>query len=999
MSNRARSALKVTAALVAVAGVIAGIASPAFCDDVDEVKQVVAKMIEAAKAKQADTFADFYVADDAKVIKKFLADMEAVEEKAQKLSTLVKTKLDKEMKDMSGPGKGGGPLDEVAKTSLDDLTFKTQNGTVTFTDKKGETETFVKQNGTWKGKLDAGKKEILGVMVEMLDASDKMLDAVTAGVNDGSITKDNFDQKAEQIGKTHTSAVMAKLMAIMMKAMTEGMAKAPGAPASQPATGPATGVAKVPTTAPATGVATAPVTDLDKAVKEAVAKALGDTRPATEPAGERPPAPGARPDVAKKLADEKLAKTWGDFLHYVRIAQVPAAKSFAQALLDSKPDPKRIYELSIQSDDTHKVLVRGSRLGELKPVIGEIRKMIETGYEQMRKDPAEIRKSIGMLVKSVRAYEIGARRLVRSGEYAMPQIVQTLMDPKIEPLLRERLIMVLPRMGKAAVLPLSVALQCDQPHLQQIFAEALGQIQYPHAGPRLRQFLERKDLLKRVRNAAESALVSCSGQAALKKSAAEMFHDLAEKFYYQRESLRPDERSPKANVWYWRDDVGVVYKVVPRQIFCDIYAMRMSRLALKHDPKFYPAVSLWLAAHINKETHLGLAPGAEAGQGAKDPTRGEDQPPARFYALAASARFQQAVLARGLRDYNTQLVLAVMKALVRTNGAKNMVKVHGGAQPLVEALSYPDRNVRFMAAEALATALPDEEFNGHGFVVSVLIEALRQTARKKAMIVVKDPTALNTLKDAVRAAGYEVMENSDPVRALTQVSEAGGVDVFVVDRSPGPEQLVVLLRQRGQFVTTPVVAAVTGTESRRELAERDKRLVLIGPDAKSDAVAKALAEAAKLAAGKPMTPQEADKWAVRAAKAIRLLAVTRNTLLDYNRAQGALIEALKTKAEIQVAAAEALSVMPSADAQRAIADLANDAKTAEGVRIAAYNSLIASVRKYGNQLSDAQSQSVVAVVLGKGSHALREAAAQTLSPLDLASEKMKQLILSTEGMD
>ncbi|MBL7133189.1 MAG: hypothetical protein ISS78_03745 [Phycisphaerae bacterium] len=750
-------------------------------------------------------------------------------------------------------------------------------------------------------------------------------------------------------------------------------------------------MAKVPTTAPATGVATAPATapDLDKAVKEAVAKALGDTRPATEPAGDQPPA-----DQAEKLADEKLAKAWGDFLHYVRIAQVKAAKSFAQALLDSKPDPKRIYELSIQSDDTHKVLARGSQLDELKPVIGEIRKMIETGYEEMRKDPAEIRKSINMLIKSVRAYEIGARRLVRSGEYAMPQIVQTLMDPKIEPLLRERLIMVLPRMGKAAVLPLSVALQCDQPHLQEIFAEALGRIQYPHAGPRLRQFLERKGLLKRVRTAAESALVLCAGPAAPNKSVAEMFYDVAEKFYYQRESLRPDERSPKANVWYWRDDIGLVYKAVPRQIFCDIYAMRMSRLALKHDPKFYPAVPLWLAAHINKETHL-----AEAGQGAKDPTRGKEQPPARFYALAASARFQQAVLARGLRDYNTQLVLAIMKALVRTNGAKNMVKVHGGAQPLVEALSYPDRNVRFMAAEALATALPDEQFNGHGFVVSVLIEALRQTAKKKAMIVVKDPAALNTLKDAVRAAGYEVMENSDPVRALAQVSEAGGVNVFVVDRSPGPEQMVILLRQKGQFVTTPVVAAVTVTESRRELAERDKRLVLIDPDAKSDAVAKALAEAAKLAAGKPMTPEEADKWAVRAAKAIRLLAITKNTILDYKRAQAALIEALKTKAEIQVAAADALSVMPTAEAQRAIADLANDAKTVEGVRIAAYNSLIASVRKYGNQLTDAQSQSVVAVVVGKGSHALREAAGQTLSPLDLASEKMKQLILSTEGMD
>ncbi|GAF73652.1 unnamed protein product, partial [marine sediment metagenome] len=232
--------------------------------------------------------------------KKLLTDMKALEEKNQKVIALVKTKLDKDMKDMSGPGKGGGPLDDVAKTSLDDLTFKGQNGTVTFTDKKGNTETFVKENGAWKGKLDADKKEMLGVVVEMLAATDKMLDAITAGVNDGSITKDNFDQKAEQLSKTHMGPAMAKLMAVAMKTI----AKKTGAPASQPATAPATAPVTLPATAPATRVAkvpttppvTPPVTPPTTAPATGVAK-VPTTPPVTPPV--TPPTTAPATGVAK----------------------------------------------------------------------------------------------------------------------------------------------------------------------------------------------------------------------------------------------------------------------------------------------------------------------------------------------------------------------------------------------------------------------------------------------------------------------------------------------------------------------------------------------------------------------------------------------------------------------------------------------------------------------------------------------------------------------------
>ena len=193
-------------------------------------------------------------------------------------------------------------------------------------------------------------------------------------------------------------------------------------------------------------------------------------------------------------ADEKLAKTWSDFIHYIRIGQIDAAVSFGKAIVESKADATEIYQLSQATEDAHKVLARGAALEPLKDIIAEIRKKIESGYEAMRKDPAQIAQSISMLTGNIRAYETAAERLILSGEFALPQMVHKLMDPKIEPLLRERLITVLPRIGPQVVLPLSAAMQCDSPQLQEIFATALGRIQYPQAAARLKEFVQRKGI-------------------------------------------------------------------------------------------------------------------------------------------------------------------------------------------------------------------------------------------------------------------------------------------------------------------------------------------------------------------------------------------------------------------------------------------------------------------------------------------------------------------------
>jgi len=688
--------------------------------------------------------------------------------------------------------------------------------------------------------------------------------------------------------------------------------------------------------------------------------------------------------------DKGLAEQWQDLLHYIKVARADLAQTYAKAILDSGK-PREVYVLSVETSASQAILARGAALAGMKELVERLDKMIEQGFQEMRMDPAEIGRSIEKLTESVRAYEIHAKRLELSGEYAMPQLIQKLMDDRTSELLRERIIQVLPRLGKEAVRPLSVALQTQDAQLREIFANTLGQIEYPHAAARLRELYEVKDLLPRTKAVVESALITCGGKGAAEKSVAQTFYDLALKYYYQADSVRPDERFDTANVWYWKTGEGLSFVPVPREVFCDIYAMRMARMALAYDEDFYPAVSLWLAANLKRE--------ADLPSGATDPTMEAGSPTARYYIRASGARYAQEVLARALNDYNSTVALGAIEALSVTAGAKSLVEpIEGGAQPLVQAMTYPDRRVRFQAALTLAGALPDKRFTGYDLVLLSLNEALRQTGKKAALVIAADPKENNVLKDAVRAGGYTVLAHPAVDKAMDAARAIGGVDLVVIGVSPPAVQVIAQLRQESTFAAAPIVVIASETPSLRGLADQDKRVVLAGGDGDPARLTQAIGQAPSLAAGKPLADEEVTQWAVRSAEAIRLLGLTKNPVLDVRGSRGLLIEALAAAQEpVKIAAAGALAVMAEAEAQQAIAGLAASAEASETVRVAAMGALAESVRKFGNQLTEAQAQAILDIVIGEKTDNIRNAAAQDLGALNLPSQQIRSLITETKN--
>ncbi len=679
----------------------------------------------------------------------------------------------------------------------------------------------------------------------------------------------------------------------------------------------------------------------------------------------------------------KASKYWEDLLHYIRVAQVDAARSNALALVQSGASPRDLYLLSVKDPESLTTLTRGRRLEGLDEPIAKLRAMIEKGYEAERSDAEQIEQSIQMLARdSLRAVEEATRRLAVSGEYALPQLVGKLAADETSERLRERIINVLPKIGVQGVRGLSAAMQSGDHRVLEAVAYALGQIGYGHAAPRLREAMAREDLLERTRKIIRAALVRCAGSQAVSKSVAETFYDTARKYYYRAESLLPTKDQTRTNLWYWQDGLGLTFKPVPEEIFCDVYAMRYARRALHHDETYYPAVSLWLSATIRKEADLPA--------GATDPVRGEQEPPASYYALASSPKYVQQVLAQALEDKNPAVAVRAIESLAKTAGAKSLVEpVEGGAQPLVAAMSYPNRQVRFLAAWALANARPDSPFDGRQLVVPTLAQAIRQTGRQTALLVVGGQEG-NRLKADLREQGLAVIHEPQPSEALLAATDAAGVDVIVLSDSPDPAAFVTAIRRVPVLAATPVVLTV-GNSTSRSLAQKDQAVMVIeeGQDLQAG-----LAAAKELAGGEGLSPEQAVEWAERAANSLLLLGMTRNEVLNFARAEQALLDALEVESDrVKVAAARALAVINTATAQRGIVSLAvSDA--AGAVRVIAFNAASESVRTFGSQLPDELVAEVVSVVQSDQAEELRLAAAQLHGALNLPSEKLTELIHS-----
>jgi len=421
---------------------------------------------------------------------------------------------------------------------------------------------------------------------------------------------------------------------------------------------------------------------------------------------------------------QTLDENWNDFLHYTKIGRFDMAKGYAQAVLSSNPDPVKLLELSRANQQGYQILVRVNKVApdaELADLSGKVLTIIEQGRFIERTEPRIIAEEVRRLSSTDRGWLTAVKRLRNAGEYSIPFMLDAMADRSRENEL-PYIVRALPQVGRDAIRPLTSALQMENVPLKAQIITALGKIGYPQSQAYLKYVIE-NDSSSELRAMAQESIRQINPDM-LQVPAAQLFYELAEKYYYHAQSLAPAQDASFANVWFWDSDAGkLVREEVDKSYFNELMAMRTCEWALKADAGFGSAIGLWLAAFFKAES---------AGVEKMPAYFGERHADALVYATTAGVEYLHQALARAVKDNNAHVALGVIEALATTAGEKSLLYQMGPSQPLLQALSFNDRMVRYSAAIAIGAAGPKEGFAENKLVVANLAEALGQGSQTSA---------------------------------------------------------------------------------------------------------------------------------------------------------------------------------------------------------------------------------------------------------------------------
>jgi len=497
------------------------------------------------------------------------------------------------------------------------------------------------------------------------------------------------------------------------------------------------------------------------------------------------------------IIDKGRVECWNDFLHYIKIGRFDLAKDYAKLLIKSGPDPVELLSLSQDNPQGYSILLRVNEAApdaELATLSGEVIRLIEQGRFIRRSDPRIIVEEIKRLSTTERGKLTAVKRLQDAGEYAIPYMLDAMADrSRLNEL--PNIVWALPQISRSAIRPLVAALQMQDVTLKTEIVKTLGKIGYPQSLPYLKYVVE-KDASSELRNVASNSISEIDKQA-LNVPAAVLFFNLAEKYYYHSESLAPPADAGFGNIWFWdMQKQWPVREEVDTSYFYELMAMRCCEWALKTDEGFGRAIGLWLAAFFKAEA-TGVPMPNYFSRGHAD---------ALVYATTAGPEYLHQALARAVRDRNADVALGAVEALAATAGERSLFYALGPAQPLLQALSFNDRPVRYSAAIAIATAGPRQGFAESRLVVANLAEALGQIS-------------LQTAEGTERLNAE--MANDYAIRAADAMLKLAESRNPAFDLSLAQGALVAATQARGleiQVISSRILAHLASPEAQRAIA-------------------------------------------------------------------------------------------------------------------------------------------------------------------------------------
>jgi HEAT repeat protein len=710
-----------------------------------------------------------------------------------------------------------------------------------------------------------------------------------------------------------------------------------------------------------------------------------DAAPATAPATDAAAATSAPAPTGplKSLAD--------DYLHYSLVNNLDLAQANGQAILNANPAPKDLlaaFEDAANGRNPREIMIRNQERPELRDVSSQLLDRLEEGYRSVARDPARIRADIERLDNGPRAYNNARDHLVAAGQFAAPLFIEYLQNND-KASLRPYILRVMVEIGRPLMLPLLEALQVNDPGIRIALVKVIGEIGYPQALPALRSIQVDAATSGELKNAVDQAIASIdkTGGAANTAPAA-LFLKSANNYYDKKPSYQPLLLSEKTNpVWVFDKGLNNVAPLqVPTVIWTDVMALHNAEETLALDGNNSEAISLWLSADLRREIALPA--------GAADPTHDNTKPEAAFYARAFGPIYVNPVLSRALDAHDAALALRAIDALEATGGISGLVSASNGA-PLIRALTYPDRDVRFHAAFALARANPTSSYPSAFRVVPTLAEALGSKEQPVALIVSSDEDVRNKLADGLRggATPYTIYSASTLAKALDEAKTASTISAVIVASGPEADGVQLSAHTDHRLDSASVVVLAPTDQVKPWSGDRASYKTV---DEHSDAAAVTTAigqVSTALGTGGGSAAANAD-YVKTSLELLHMIAADHKSIYSINDAVPALSNAIKdSDAAVVTSAANVLGELNNADAQRTLASAALASDVNAALRAPLLTAVAESAKHTGNALDASAVNSLIKVVQTEKDPAVRLAAATALGALNVPSNQASTLIL------
>lgn len=532
--------------------------------------------------------------------------------------------------------------------------------------------------------------------------------------------------------------------------------------------------------------------------------------------------PGRAQEAAKN-APANPKEVYQQFRGHIAEGKFDIAALFLQSFVDSKPTDADLLDIENRYGSTVFAQLRTIRKwsddpkvdAKAKDNVETLNKMLKDATDKVLNDPARVAKFIRNLGASYEEKEFAKFELKRTGEFAVPFMVETFranQNPEVTKGLLETITMLKPETMAGWIAGLD-GLQPDQQYTvlariiarddvmnlltkaQTDFRPYLWKLAGSEASPPLAKFA--REVLEQIVAGAAKKVPEAELVAAAK-----VFADHKAP-YLGLAAGNPTAGTPSmVPVWTWNAGTNKLElnAAVPAGQADEYFGLRYARWALEKTPDYEPAQVLMLSIAADRAMDRG-----KFGDLAKTD-------PAVYKMLAdAPTAVLADLLGRGLVEKRTGLVLALTQSI--GDRAEN------GIKPLLErALDYGDPRVQLAAANALLRAPTPVDSKSRSKIVEILRRAAggdpNALPNAKGQALIADPNRQRADDTAshLRALGYEAEIYSNGRDLLKRTGRASDFDIVLIDHHlPNPElaDVVANLRADTRAARRPILVVAS----------------------------------------------------------------------------------------------------------------------------------------------------------------------------------------------